>query len=114
MSEIQLQAACFKWAWNTFPETRYLFFSVPNEGNRSLILSQQLKASGLISGIPDMILIRKYSTFGFEFKDGKKGKTSKNQDKVHEVWAENGLNVYIIRNFTEFQGIFTEIMNYER
>ena len=32
MSEAQIQAACVTWLWNTYPQTRGLFFAVKNEG----------------------------------------------------------------------------------
>jgi len=32
--EAKLQAQCVVWLWNTYPETRGLFFSVENEGAR--------------------------------------------------------------------------------
>lgn len=31
ISELQLQAKCFQWAWNTFPETRKCLWHVTNE-----------------------------------------------------------------------------------
>lgn len=102
MSEIQLQTSCFTWLWNNYPQTRRLFFHVPNGGNRNAIEGMQLKASGVVAGIPDCILVHQGRCFGFEFKTIN-GKVSSVQEKVHKVWQEDGTPVYIIRTIEEFK-----------
>ena len=63
--EAVLQSRCFQWLWNEHPETRGLYFAVPNENSRSVYESkkQQLvsgamrKAVGVYSGVSDTILL---------------------------------------------------------
>lgn len=107
--EIKLQAECFQWAWNTFPETRTLLFAVPNGGKRSKIEAMQLKASGVVPGIPDLLLIWDGIVTGFELKTTK-GKTRDNQLDLHEIWRKNGIVVHIIRDFEDFKHKFVKII----
>ncbi len=109
MSEIQLQALCFQYLWNNYPATRRLFFHVPNGGNRDAREGAQLKASGVVAGIPDMILIHKGRAFGFEMKT-LTGSVSPAQQLVHQSWAEDGTPVYIIRTFEEFQQVVLQLL----
>lgn len=109
MSEIQLQSKCFQWLWNNYPQTRRKFFHVPNGGSRNAVEGMQLKASGVVAGIPDCVLIHMGNAYGFEMKT-QSGKVSPEQQKVHKVWQDDGTPVYIIRSFGEFQfEIFTII-----
>lgn len=116
MSEIQLQSKCFQWLWNNYPATRRLFFHVPNGGSRNAVEGMQLKASGVVAGIPDCILIHRGLAYGFEMKT-QSGKVSPEQQKVHKVWQEDGTPVYIIRSFDEFRSaifsIIGEVQNKE-
>lgn len=109
MSEIQLQAKCFQFMWNEYPSTRRLFFHVPNGGQRNAVEGMQLKASGVVAGIPDMILIHKGCAFGFEMKTPT-GKVSPEQEKVHKVWVQDGTPVYVIRSIDEFKSTIATLL----
>jgi hypothetical protein len=112
MTEIQLQASIFQHAWNHYPSTRGLFFHVPNGGSRNAIEGMQLKASGVVAGIPDMILIHHGCAYGFEIKTPS-GSVSSVQSKIHKIWAQDGTPVYIVRSLEEFQTIAERILNGE-
>ncbi|WP_166336733.1 VRR-NUC domain-containing protein [Sphingobacterium chungjuense] len=88
MTEIQLQISAVTWLWNTYPATRLLFFHVPNGGSRNAIEGMQLKAPGVVAGIPDRILIHVGLAYGFEYKT-LTGKVSPSQAKVHQVWQQD-------------------------
>lgn len=109
MSESQLQAKCFQWAYNTYPKIRGLIFSVPNGGTRNVIEAQQLKATGLTPGIPDLILLYN-GCYGFEFKTGA-GIVSTAQKKIHQIWMANNIPVFIIKSEDVFQNLINQIMN---
>lgn len=109
MSEIQLQSKCFQWLWNNYPQTRRKFFHVPNGGSRNAVEGMQLKASGVVAGIPDCVLIHLGNAYGFEMKT-QSGKVSPEQQKVHKVWQEDGTPVYIIRSLEDFQAIIIELI----
>lgn len=103
-SEIQLQAQCFQYMWNHHPHTRRMFFHVPNGGSRNAIEGMQLKASGVIAGIPDCLWLTQGTVVAFEFKTST-GVVSEQQRRVHEAWQAAGYIVYVVRRFEEFQRI---------
>ncbi len=109
MTEIQIQAAIFQYAWNHYPSTRGLFFHVPNGGNRNAIEGMQLKASGVVAGIPDMILIHHGCAYGFEVKTPS-GTLSSVQEKIHKAWSQDGTPVYIVRSLDDFIAILSDIL----
>ncbi|MGV6945017.1 VRR-NUC domain-containing protein [Sphingobacterium kyonggiense] len=109
MSEIQLQAKCFQYLWNEYPATRRLFFHVPNGGSRDAREGMQLKASGVVAGIPDCILINHGKAYGFEFKTPT-GTVSPVQKQVHQTWSEDGTPVWVIRTFEEFTVAITSLI----
>lgn len=104
MSELELQTRIFQWAWNSYPELRTLFFHVPNGGKRNKVEAVQLKASGVVPGIPDLILTHPQKpALGVELKTPT-GEQSPEQIKVQTIWAHN----YIIcREFEAFKSIFS-------
>lgn len=108
-SEIQLQAQCWQWTWNTYPETHRLLFAVPNGGNRSITEAMQFKASGLVPGIPDLVMVLHGKVYAFELKIPG-GVLSKDQKVVHPAWAPHVAGLWVIWSFLEFQTIFNEIM----
>lgn len=109
-SEIQIQAEAYQWLHNTHPETRGLCFHVPNGGSRNAIEGMQLKASGVVAGIPDIIFLWEGKAYGFEFKTAS-GHVSPIQDKIHKVWQSNGVPVYVVRCVDEFQYHIGEILS---
>ena len=104
-SEIRIQAAAFQWAWNTYPATRRCLFHVPNGGSRNIKEGMQLKASGVVPGIPDMVFVWKGRAYGFEFKTPV-GVLSSAQREVHAIWNGQGIPVVVVRSVEEFQAAF--------
>lgn len=100
VTELQLQSKCFQWAWNTYPQIRHLIFSVPNGGTRNPIEATQLKSSGLVPGIPDILIVWPV-LIGVEFKT-ETGTLSPAQVKVHAAWRSNGIRVEVIRSFDQW------------
>lgn len=97
MNELQIQAKLYQTAVNTWPILRGCFFSVPNGGTRNKIEAVSLKASGLVAGVPDMILLHKGNAYGFELKT-ETGQLSKDQVKIHKAWAGQGVHTFLVRN----------------
>ncbi len=110
-SEKKIQAESFQWLWNNHPHTRGFFFHVPNGGSRNKIEAMQLKASGVVPGIPDCLFISPINqkTYGFEFKT-EKGLTSFNQQKIHHKWQNAGIEVFIIRSVEQFKETITQLL----
>lgn len=116
MSEAQLQAQCYQWAYNTYPKLRGLFFAVPNGGTRNMREAQALKAQGLTPGIPDMILICRLpfqniaTVYAFEFKTAT-GKMSEAQEKIHTIWHAEKIPLYIVRDFEYFKSVLKFLLD---
>ncbi len=108
MTEDQLQAKCYQWAFNTYPQIRGLLFSVPNGSTRHILEAQKLKATGLTPGIPDMILMHPVA-MGIEFKT-ETGVISPAQSKIHAAWRVAGIPVHVIRTLEDFQHLITDLM----
>ena len=110
MTEEKLQAQCYKWAVNTYPCLRFgCLFHVPNGGSRNIREAVMFKATGVVAGIPDLILIHQGKTFGIELKT-LKGKVSDKQVKVHESWKKQGIDTFIVRTFEEFKELIQNIV----
>lgn len=140
MSEIQIQAECFQWLWNSYPHTRGLFFHVPNElpsdsnfilafvrkhvgnphwmnalvksiKNRVLAFINRRKASGVVAGIPDCIFIQPHTGKSFGFEfKTDKGSVSPAQQKIHDTWTSAGITVHITRSLEEFKNQITPLL----
>lgn len=103
VTEDQLQAKCFQWAHNTYPQIRGLLFSVPNGGTRHAREAMTLKATGLTPGIPDLLLVWPV-LIGIELKLPT-GIISDAQHKIHERWQAAGIEVHVCRSFEDFQAV---------
>lgn len=80
------QAALFSWAKSAekrYPELQWMF-AVPNAAKRSVRLAARMKAEGLKSGVPDILLpVARMGYHGlFIEMKAPKGRLSENQ----EVW----------------------------
>jgi hypothetical protein len=83
---------------------------VPNGGSRNKIEAGQLKASGVVAGIPDCILVWKGRAYGFEFKNDT-GVLSTAQKEVHAAWQGQGVPVEVIRTLDQFKTAAEKIIN---
>nr|MBC7612939.1 VRR-NUC domain-containing protein [Pseudopedobacter sp.] len=108
-SEIQIQAKAFQTVYNEMPQTRGLIFHVPNGGSRNVLEGMQLKASGVIAGVPDIIFLWMGKAYGFEFKTDI-GSVSPIQVKIHKVWELQGIPVHVIREPETFINIIKSIV----
>jgi hypothetical protein len=100
---------CHKWLWNEHPETRLLAWHVPNERKTHIAEALQLKAKGVVSGVPDYVFNWHGKTYYFEFKT-ETGRLSKNQSYLLEKLTIHGFLVYVVRNEAQFKNIINEII----
>lgn len=121
LSEDQLQAKCFQWAWNELPATRRLIWAVPNGGLRDKIVAAQMQSTGLLEGVWDMHFYWFNQFHIIEFKVGKnkltvdridkKGKKHFGQKEWGELMAKHGAIRHEIRTFEEFTLTILNIIN---
>lgn len=102
ISEDQLQAACFKWFDNTYPEYRGTLFAVPNGGSRDKREANKLKATGVVAGVSDMIWVLPVNVEFIEMK--LPGKTQQENQKEFERKVKYlGHNYTVIFSLWNFQ-----------
>jgi hypothetical protein len=79
---------------------RHLIFSVPNEG-KDLHEQMAKKATGLLSGVSDLIIVRPNETLFVEVKDDK-GRQKKEQIDFQAAIESLGMKYFLVRSKEEF------------
>jgi hypothetical protein len=102
-TELRLQAECFQFHWNQYPNQRGLFFRIKNEGTNRISGARD-KASGVVSGVADSCLLlpkcRGVVFVEFKTETGKQSITQRNWQLTLEA---HGYTYTIIRNINEFK-----------
>lgn len=110
--EEKLQAACVEWFRYQFPALKRLLFAVPNGGLRSKAVAGKLKATGVVPGVADMILLvsnSEYNSLCIEMKNGNKGVWQDTQQQWAKDAEHYGNKYVLCKTFDEFQA---EIIKY--
>jgi hypothetical protein len=110
MSEDQLQAACYQWFHNTYPEHRGKIWAVPNGGKRSPQQANLFKATGVVKGVHDLHFYHKKQLYTFELKVGN-NKMSPDQVKWKVTMEREGAICYEIRDFETFKQAINAIIS---
>lgn len=104
-SEDKIQQLCWKWFTNTYclkhHENRMLMFSVPND-SASLAEQMRKKATGLIAGVSDTIIVMPNKVIFCEFKTPT-GRQSDAQIDFESRINKLGFDYWVIRSFEEFK-----------
>lgn len=106
-SEDQLQAECFQWHWNTYPNERGRLFHV-NQKARNAIEGNRMKAMGVVPGVSDLIYLTATGPIFIEMKT-ETGTQSKEQKAFQAIVEGLGFRYVICRSLTEFQSIFCHL-----
>lgn len=112
--EAEEQRALFTWASvakRAYPELQYMFH-VPNGGKRNAREAALLKAEGVKSGVPDIVLpVAKggYHGLYIELKRRKSGTVSEDQKKYLEHLNFAGYRAVVCRGWMQARD---EIMSY--
>lgn len=98
-----LQQKCLIWFKNEYQmHGKGLIFAVPNGGTRHILEAKKLKATGLMSGVSDLIVVLPNKVLFIELKI-EKGIQSETQ-KIFETKIKNLNHDYTIcRNEEEFK-----------
>lgn len=100
-SEEKLQARCFQWFWNKYPELRRTMFAVPNGGARNITEASRMKATGTVAGVSDLVWVYKGRTIFIEMKN-EIGTQSDAQREFEKAITGQLCQYKIIRTFGEF------------
>ena len=108
MSEDILQAKLYKWYHNTYctklNEPKHVIFSVPNGGHRSKSEAARFKATGLVAGVSDLIVVQPNKIIFIELKL-EKGKQQKTQIDFENKVSALGFEYHVVRSLEEFKKI---------
>lgn len=100
-SEIQIQAECYLWFHNTFPELRGLLcYNLNNSANP--IQGNQNKQLGLQKGRSDMVFYYKGKAYMIEFKT-EEGTQQKKQIEWQNKIRGQGFMYFIVRSKEQFK-----------
>ena len=105
--ENELQISCVNWFRYQYSAIGKLLFAVPNAGKRGRVNSAKMKASGVTSGVSDLILLTrskdlKYGSLCIEMKYGK-GVQSEKQTEWQKLTEKNGNKYIICNSFDQFK-----------
>lgn len=113
--EGRIQAECFAWFWNTYPQYRKLLFHVPNENDRAdsnIIQGAIRKSLGVVSGVADLLLLvpsGRYHGLCIEMKD-EKGRQKPAQAEWQAIVEAQGYKYVICRSLEQFKIIIKEYL----
>lgn len=112
MTEDSIQAQIVKWFNNSYclkhHSPRSLIFSVPNGGSRHKLEALKLKATGMLAGVSDLIIVHRSRIYFCELKT-EKGYQSSSQKEFEQRVTENGLQYLFFRSFEDFKEFFLNL-----
>lgn len=105
-NENNLQAEIYKWFHNNYclknMNDRGLIFSIPNGGTRNIREAMTFKATGLLKGASDLIVIFPNGKLCFIELKIAKGIQSAEQKDFEERVSKAGYEYHLIRSLEEF------------
>lgn len=115
MPEGKIQAECYSFFWNTYPQYRGLYFAVQNENSRAdsnAITGAIRRSLGVYHGVSDTLMLiprGPYHGLCIEYKD-EKGKQSEHQILWQKLVESQGYKYVICRSLEEFKKIIKEYL----
>jgi len=101
-----IQAEIYKWYNNNFclksHDPQCIIFSVPNGGTRNIKEALLLKATGLVAGVSDLIVIKQNEIIFVEVKT-EIGKQSKEQKDFQKIIEKLGFKYILVRSLEDFK-----------
>jgi hypothetical protein len=87
-------------------KTRLAFYgclcvAVPNEGRRSALAGRAMKATGMLPGFPDLVVMQRPGRVAFLEVKAPEGRVSPAQAEAHETLRRLGFNVTVVRSHDE-------------
>lgn len=98
--EENLQSSCVTWFRMTHPEC--IIFACPNGGSRNRLEAVNMKRSGVLAGVSDLIIVAARAVLFVEMKT-KTGRQSKNQKTFQSNIERLGFEYKICRSLSSFQ-----------
>lgn len=112
MNEEQLQAKCFQWHWNTYPQDRRMLFHIQQNMFGNAYRGSLNKAIGVVSGVSDMIHIGRAVLF-LELKVRSNKQSPEQIDFENKVRAR-GFHYFVVTSLEQFMKIVKSNMYEEK
>lgn len=106
-TEHHLQVECVKW-FRLKHRKDGIIYAVPNGGKRDHTTAAEMKAEGVISGVPDLhipVPRKGYASLYIEMKNGKAGRLSDNQKEMIDLLRKYGNKVEVVRTLDDFMAV---------
>jgi len=108
LNEDILQAQIYRWYHNEFctksTDPKHIIFSVPNGAFISKQQAIKLKATGLVAGVSDLIVVQPNKILFVELKI-EKGKQSESQKEFESIVTNLGFEYHLVRSLEQFKQI---------
>lgn len=110
MPEGKIQATCYQYFWNNYPQYRGLYFAIPNENTRAdsnAITGAIRRSMGVYHGVADTLMLiprGQYHGLCIEYKD-EKGRQSEHQKTWQKLVEAQGYRYEVIRTEEEFKSL---------
>ena len=110
-----IQSRCIQIAWNEYPETRGIYYAVPNENSRgdsNAITGAIRKSYGIVAGVADTYLaMARGGYFGLyiEFKS-EVGRQRKEQVEFQQRVEQQGYKYVVVRSVKEWRKEWDEYL----
>ena len=98
--EESIQTACVSWFRIAHPEC--IIFACPNGGSRNRLEAVNMKRSGVLAGVSDLIIVAARAVLFVEMKT-KTGRQSENQKTFQSNIERLGYEYKICRSLSSFQ-----------
>lgn len=98
--EESIQTACITWFRLAYKDC--IIFAVGNGGSRNTIEAVNLKRSGVLAGVSDLIIVARRNVLFVEMKTAK-GRQQESQKKFQADVERLGFKYIICRSFPEFK-----------
>jgi len=108
MTESQLQQKMIIWFKNEYQiNGKGLIFAVPNGGSRNILEAKNLKLTGQMAGVSDLIILLNNKCIFIEVKV-EKGIQSEVQKVFENKVSLLGFDYYLVRSLEEFKNIVND------
>jgi len=110
------QVALMAWCalnFEVYPKLK-LLFAIPNGGERNPVVAARLKAEGVRSGVPDLMLpVARHGRFGLfiEMKKPKQGKVQGSQAEWHRDLDTEGYGVAVCFGWEEARDCLVQYLS---
>jgi hypothetical protein len=108
MSEEILQANCYRWHIETYPDDYRLIFHVPNGGYRGKREAGRLKSIGVTPGVSDFIFLQKGHAYFIEMK-AETGKQSAEQKNFENKVKANLFDYFVVNSLETYQELIKNL-----